>query len=288
MRRFEEGHPLVSFLYFFVIIGMTILYWHPFLLGISVVGGILYSLFLKGGKGFLFHIKVTLPMVLLAAVINPLFNHQGITVLFQINGHSITKESIMYGFAAAAMIYSVCLWFACYQKVITSDRFMALFGKRFPSLTLIFSMVLGFLPRFFLKRRQIKEAQQFFNEEEKGMKRIKSETHQISGLTTWALESSVDTADSMAARGYGSGKRSHYGRFHFIKNDGITLIWMIGLCVFLIYGVIKRIPKYWYFPELSSLTWDSWFYVAFILFIATPLFRNVWEEIRWNYILWRK
>lgn len=43
-----------------------------------------------------------IPFLLFMAVMNPVFNHQGVTILFYLNnGNPITKESILYGVAAA-------------------------------------------------------------------------------------------------------------------------------------------------------------------------------------------
>ena len=70
-----------------------------------------------------------LPLLLLTALINPAFNHEGQTILTYLsNGNPITLESIVYGVAAAAMLVAVICWFSCYNSVMTSDKFVYLFG----------------------------------------------------------------------------------------------------------------------------------------------------------------
>ena len=64
------------------------------------------------------------------------------------NGNPLTLESILYGLAAGIMLVSVLNWFSCYQVVMTSDKFIYLFGKVIPAMSLIFSMVLRFVPKF--------------------------------------------------------------------------------------------------------------------------------------------
>jgi energy-coupling factor transport system permease protein len=44
----------------------------------------------------------------------------------------LTLESIFYGLAAAVMLAAVVLWFGCYNEVMTSDKFIYLFGRVIP------------------------------------------------------------------------------------------------------------------------------------------------------------
>ena len=119
---------------------------HPVFLGISLVGSIAYSMLLNGRRAVKFNFFYMIPMLLLIALINPIFSHEGATVLFYFQDTSITLESLLYGIAAAVMFVSVIIWFSCYNAVMTSDKFIYLFGKAIPSLSLIFSMVLRFIP----------------------------------------------------------------------------------------------------------------------------------------------
>lgn len=101
-----------------------------------------------------------IPFLLFMAVMNPVFNHQGVTILFYLNnGNPITKESILYGVAAACMFVTVIVWFSCYNVVMTSDKFIYIFGKILPALSLIFSMVLRFVPRYLAQIKVISNAQ---------------------------------------------------------------------------------------------------------------------------------
>jgi hypothetical protein len=50
-------------------------------------------------------------------------------------------ESIVYGLAAAFMFVTVIIWFSCFNAVMTSDKFIYLFGKVIPALSLILAMV---------------------------------------------------------------------------------------------------------------------------------------------------
>lgn len=87
-------------------------------------------------------------MFLLVAVTNPLFSHNGVTPLFYLNGNPVTLEAFVYGAAIAVMVVGVMLWCRCYSAVMTSDKFLYLFGRAIPKLALVLSMALRFIPMF--------------------------------------------------------------------------------------------------------------------------------------------
>ena len=146
---FSAFHPVNNFLYFVLVIGCSMFLMHPVFLGLSCLGGMAYYIYLKHWKALKTALWLMLPVFLISAAVNPLFNHQGITlILYLKNGNPLTLESILYGLAAGVMLVSVLNWFSCYQVVMTSDKFIYLFGKAIPAVSLILSMVLRFVPRF--------------------------------------------------------------------------------------------------------------------------------------------
>lgn len=85
-------------------------------------------------------------------MVNPLFVHNGETILFFMNDNPITLEAFFYGMIVAVMIIAVMFWCKNYNEIMTSDKFIYLFGKVTPRLSLVLSMALRFIPLF---RRQI-------------------------------------------------------------------------------------------------------------------------------------
>ena len=151
---FFDYHPVVNFVYFALVLVFSMVLMHPVCLVVSLCCAFVYSIWLKGAKAIKFNFLFLLPMLLLAALINPAFNHEGITILTYLpSGNPLTLESIIYGLAAAAMLATVVCWFSCYNEVMTTDKFVYLFGRVIPALSLILSMALRFVPRF---KEQIK------------------------------------------------------------------------------------------------------------------------------------
>ena len=112
---FSSYHPVINFMYFALVLVFSMFFMHPVSLLISLAGAIAYHLYLNGRKALRFQLLFLLPMALMAALINPAFNHEGATLLAYLpSGNPLTLESIAYGFAAAAMLAAVVLWFSCY------------------------------------------------------------------------------------------------------------------------------------------------------------------------------
>lgn len=82
-----------------------------------------------------------LPLLVITALINPAFSHQGVTILTYLpSGNPLTLESILYGIYAAFLLITVIAWFSCFNAVMTSDKFMYLSGGIIPALSLVLSM----------------------------------------------------------------------------------------------------------------------------------------------------
>ena len=149
MDTFSGYHPLINFTYFVIVIGLSMFYMHPVFLTLSLIGSVSYSIYLKGRKTVKVFLLGMLPVCLLAAAANPLFSHAGATMLFYLkDGNPVTLESIVYGLASGLMLAGVISWFSVFHEVMTSDKFMYLFGKVIPAFSLLLPMTLRVLILF--------------------------------------------------------------------------------------------------------------------------------------------
>ena len=106
----EQYHPIVNIIYFGLVIGCSMMFLHPICLLISIIGAAGYTILLfgyrKSLKGFL---GVGI-LMLLTAIINPTFSHQGVTELMELpGGNMLTLESILFGIGAGFMLGSSLL-----------------------------------------------------------------------------------------------------------------------------------------------------------------------------------
>ena len=262
---FSCCHPAVNFLFFAAAIGCGMVIQHPAYILAGVVCGGGYYCLLYGRQG-LPRIAGMLLLPILTAVLNPLINHRGKAVLFLVMGKPYTLEALCYGLALGGIFLVMLLWFGCYSAVLTSDKFTSLFGSLIPSLSLLLVMVLRLIPAFTRKTKQVLDARRAIGmgAEQTGSLRhkLRSGMTVLSALTSWALEGSIITADSMRSRGYGCGKRTSFRLYRMTKRDWALLTLIGGLfCLVILAGgmeasytpVMKAAPLGWGFPAYCAL-----------------------------------
>ena len=285
---FDTVNPIVAFVFFAFALIMPMLVMHPVLLGISLICALIWLFMLRGKKAWGYILKFVLPVMLLTAIINPLFNHAGITMLFYIRDNPVTLESIIYGLASAAMLASVVLWFACFNRIFTSDKIVYLLGRFAPSISLVVSMALRFVPLFTKQAKRIAAAQRGAGMGVGGgslIARAKSGLSILSSLITWALESSVTTADSMRSRGYGLHPRKSFANYRFDGRDAL-----IG--AFIVLGMLScalasgfKLISIRFFPSYKVNTITPLFLAfcaVYALTLLIPVIMNTVEGYRWH------
>lgn len=290
-NEFKTYHPIVNFTYFLLVIGFSCVFMHPACLVISLLSAFFYSVMLKGKKAVKTNLIYMIPMLIFAALINPAFNHEGITIIKYLpGGNPLTLESVIYGLAAAAMLVSVICWFSCYNEIMTSDKFIYLFGRIIPSLSLILSMTLRFIPKFSAQLKVVANSQRCMGRDISNGSIIKRAKHGLSILsimTTWALENAIETADSMKSRGYGHPGRTAFSIFTFDKRDKKALFCIIVLGVYTIVGYLSGGMYFRYFPSVKTNNLSVFGMSVFISYSALcmcPIIIELWEVRRWKAI----
>lgn len=290
---FSTYHPIINFLYFAVVLIISMFFNHPVVLGISLISAIVYSFVLQGWKKVLkFNLLFMLPMFIIVALINPLFNHAGVTILFYLkNGNPITLESIIYGLVMSVMLIQVMIWFSCYNIIMTSDKFIYLFGKIIPALSLIFSMVLRFVPKFKAQLKVISNGQKCIGRDISNgniLMRARHGVKILSIMVTWALENAIETADSMKARGYGLRGRTAFSIYRFDKRDKGMLVIMLLLLILFIVGTSMGNTFVQYNPTIvingiNPITGASFLtYFIFSVFCLIPVWVDGLAFLKWK------
>ena len=284
MDAFSKCHPAVNFLFFAGAIGMSVVIQHPAYLLVGILAGMIYYFLLNGKKGFKLMAGL-LPMFVLITVVNPIFNTLGGTALFYLFERPYTLEALMYGGVLGGMFLIMMLWFGCYNKVMTSDKFTSLFGGLIPSVSLMLVMILRLIPNFVRKAQQLMGARKSVGKgagEAATTKEKFSDGMTVLGaLTGWALEGSVVTADSMRARGYGVSKRTSFMIYRMGAKDWILLIIMLLLLGLTITAMCLGQTGASFIPtmELADANWGIGVYAAYLL-IPTLLYGK--EAVQWR------
>jgi len=286
---FATYHPLVNFLYFALVIGFSMGLNHPLSQAVSLFCACCYAVQTQGRQAAAFCLKWCLPVMLLTAFMNPAFSHEGITTLWYFpTGNPLTLESILYGLSAGVMIATVMLWFLNFNRVITSDKFIYLFGRLIPAMSLVLSMTLRFVPKFKSQMDLVVDAQKSINRDiSQGsmLHRLKIAVTVLSIMITWALENAIETADSMKSRGYGLPGRTAFSIFRFDGRDLKALLFLLATGGYVIFGALTGGIEYRYFPSMQGIGLTPFSLSLFICYLAlclSPVIIDLWEDRKWQ------
>ena len=282
-------HPIVCFGYFALVLGFTMFFTHPVTQLVSLVSAMVYSNYLKSTRILNKKSWYTLFVIALVSIMNPLFNHEGATILTYLrDGNPLTLESITYGISSGAMLCSTIIWFSCFNVVITSDKLVYLFGRIVPALSLVLSMTLRFIPRFKAQMNVVSDAQRGVGRDAATggvWSRIKHGVQIMSILITWALEGAIETADSMKSRGYGLPGRTAFSNFRFDGRDRAVLVTIVMLGGYIWVGSITGLLGFRYFPTMRG-TAPGFGSVSVIIchavLCALPMVLNYKEDMVWR------
>ncbi len=289
---FSSYHPIVNFVWFAAVIVFSMLFMHPVMLLIALICATGYASRLIGGIAFRASFRYLLPVMLLTAALNPVFNHEGVTILCWLpSGNPLTMEAILYGLAAAVMLVTVIEWFVCFNRIICSDKFVYLFGRIFPALGLLLSMTLHFVPLFSARIKAAAEAQKAIGRDISSggiLRRTGLGLKILSIAVTWSLENSIETADSMRSRGYGLPGRTSFSVFRFETRDAYALTFTFFCSAYIIAAAVSDGTVWHYYPAVSGALAEPYTISVFFVWLALcamPLFLGVREGRKWKSLI---
>ena len=321
--EFSRYHPVVNLIFYLLVLGTTMFQMSVGLVFISLFSAVVYYFMLKKTEG-LKCCAVVVGIIIVSAIINPLFSHKGGTLLFYLfTGNPVTLESIIYGLISAIIIGAMLLWFSTFNQVMGVERILGAIGKVLPNVSLLITMIMRFIPQYTRHQRKVSmvnkvnkrnydEKINLLNREKTekenvieahiGQKKknyieackkqkkkngidkiidsIKEGSRTFSITTTWALENSIYTADSMKARGFGTGRRTNYSNYKFQKRDYLLMGWLVILWLVVVFS-LEREKVYTYYYPFIQVKNNMVVYLMYGLLCLTPVLINVKEEIRW-------
>jgi energy-coupling factor transport system permease protein len=282
-------HPVACLCYYIGAISLIFLFKHPWFILTSVAVGLLLN-FLQGSlvdrKKLLLYFLL---MSFITFLINPLTYHRGTHILFYWLDQPMTLESMVFGALAAASLFGALIWFLSIQYVIGPEKVLHLFGTLSSKGALLLSMAMRSFPLLAQRFQQIAVVQRT-----KGVnplkgsirKRFKDGMKLVQIMLTWTLEEGLQTADSMKARGYGSGPRTHFWPYIWRKQDtlftflflaaglGCMIGWFSGLAGFEVYPTL---------PESLAFHFsDGLIYGCYFIYLLVPLLMEGRDWIKWR------
>ena len=288
MRALDTYNPISVALYYLAVAGIAMFCMHPVLLSLSLCGALALCLLHHDVQSTRTHLYFWAILVL-SALLNPLLSHNGATVLLVIADAPFTAEALFWGLSSGLAIVSVLYWFSSFRAIMQSDKLLYLFGKLSPRLSLILSMGLRYVSLFAEQARKIKQTQTALGlyKEDNIIDRVRGGLRIFSILLSWALENGIVTAGSMASRGYGTGKRTHFSIFSFSWRDAL----LIGLSLLLAAGTL--IPyalgtvTFTFYPVLHLQHTGALSYLCYLSYgalVALPILIEIKDMVKWKYL----
>lgn len=297
MNILNEYHAKVRLLYFFVLIVISMSTRNPLWVSLSFLFASFALIQLKGFKFYIKRILGFLPVLFLLIVINVLFNSRGITVLFLLApGKPVTSEVLLYSLFSGLSLLSVLLWFFSYHHFIKSDDVLELFGERFPTVALILSMIMRYIPDTLEIAQEIRFGQTAFL----GEKQLNNKENRhfivrmFSILLSISMENALQTADSLQSKHYPSPERKTYLRQRFNGTDLMLTIVIGALSAAHIATLIFGAAEFSYYPLINwafILRGEALYAISllsFILLAVLPYLLKTVDALRWHRVLKRE
>lgn len=290
MRSFDRLNPITLTVYFLSVAGISAFCVHPVILALSFFGAISSCVICAKRTKPGLHITFLI-VFLVSALINPIVSHRGATVLFFVNDTPITLESAVYGITAATSVVSLLYWFFTYNSFMSSDKMLYLFSKLSAKLSLVLSMSMRYVSLLSEQAKKIRFAQKATGLYGDGniVDRARGEMRVFSTLVGWAIENGIISAESMTARGYGSGKRRPMKKYGFCKDDILILALTLSLialfiCCIILGAILNEIS---FFPTLSFRMQGAISIAAYFTYgalVLLPTVVEIKERIKWKYL----
>lgn len=287
--RFILMHPVVTASYYTIVIGILMFSNSPLFLISAIIIGMSYDMLLKGSKSLRNNLFIILFMSFLTVLINSLFTHNGSTVLFYLGNNRVTLEAACYGFVMALMLSGVMIWFSSFNVVMTSEKLIYIFGRFAPVLGLTLSMIFRFVPLLRTRFELIREGQRalYAGDEKSFVGKIRQLGKEVSILVSWSLESSIESADSIAARGYGLKGRTSYNLFKLRSADLLALFASIVLGGITTVSYAVGVNKLYYYPVIKVVESEpKWLefagFISFMTLLVMPLAIDLFGELKWK------
>ena len=275
---FSRLHPLTLLSWFAVVLSVTVFTVNPVFALVSLLGAVIYSFAGRAGVSFPGALSQLLFMAAVT-LINPIVSHHGTTVLFFLHDLPVTLEALLFGALMSVIITSSIRWCGVLSTCMTSDKVIYLCGRVFPRLAVLISLTLRFIPLIKDRYKRISDAQRMLlPSSDKIISRLRLMLSTVSALITMVLEESIDTADSMRARGIGLKCRTSYSDFKFGTLVLIITLYDIIAAVYLI--VIQKLggTYFAFYPRITVLPSASsalGAYIVFLVLILIPTFTEV-------------
>lgn len=286
-RYFMRVHPLTAFVFFAAALTFTMSGMHPFVIGASFVCSLAFCCFLRGVRDTVKSLAYTFPLMVLVVLVNMATVHRGETYLFFLNDNPVTLEALFYGVASSVTFAAIYYWCKCLTTVMTSDKWIFLFGKTLPKFSVLLALSVAFVPKLKKRYAQVDSAQRALGvySGQGVVDKLRYKFRVFGILVTDVLENGVTAADSMRARGFGLPGRTSYSPYDFTFADGYitatcVLLAACGITAYALGGC-----RFVYYPVTDSFVFnvkDVLCMLASYAVFLMPIICEIKDDLLWR------
>lgn len=284
---YERIHPAVLAVYFLSVTIPAMFSQNPVLQIVSFAGAVCFLVLTEEELPKARTVVWMTLLFVMVVVINPLFNHRGQTELFFLNGHAITLESVLYGVRNALCVISILMWCRIFNRMVNSEKLLALLGGSFPKTALLLSSSLRLVPLIRHRAGEMRDTQKELGLYGNGemADRVTGGAKVFSMLVTWSLDHATAVSSSMKARGYGLKGRTTYSLYRFRKRDAVKMALILLCDAAVLFLMAKGKLAFSFYPALTMADGKGTV-IAVILYSLLVFAAAVMEgknRIQWNY-----
>jgi len=259
-------NPLCKLLWCAGILVLALILDHPLFLLLLFLSTLPLVFAARVGKEWASFIRLALYLCIAIIAINALLSYSGAHVLYQapfrvpvLGIPTITLEAVLYGVSMCLRLLAIISAFAVITLTVHPDDIMlAMIKLKLPyKSVLITSLSTRFMPTLIDDVERITDAQRSRGLElNRGspFKRVKNRIHIVMPLLSNSLDRTVQVAEAMESRAFGSGsKRTYYRDIKLNTTDVICLVLALSPLAFGIFVVLSGYAAYQYYPALGAL-----------------------------------
>jgi len=282
----HQLHPASKILWVISILIGSIIINDPFLLFLLFLSTLPFVFIGKILKEWSSFIKLALWLSIIIIFINIFASQNGSTILYTIYGLpiigsiKITFESILFSIGMSLRMLSTISAFAIFTLTINPDDLLqTILMLKFPHKTVLTTTIaIRFIPCLLKDLETLQNSVKtrgYQMNEGRFFRRIKKKAILIQPLLSNSLERSIQSAEAMESKGFGSiGKKTFYKKIQTTNYDYFIIILSLSLIPFFISMWIFDIGKYNYYPIMDSLNVTiPYLIMAFIMvfLISAPI-----------------
>ena len=259
-------HPYTVMAFVLAVFILSIIFSHPLhLLALLLAVGLvlLAAGSVQEWKGY---IRFSLTLMIVIMLVNAIFARSGSAVLYSspsvplIGPVKISLEALAFGVGMSLRLLIITSIFCLYTCVVNPDKVTRLLGGLGHKSVLIISLSTRLFPLIVKDYRRISEIQRCRGvrlDTGKWWQRVRKMLPMASILLLSSMERSLQMAESMYARGYGSGVRTNYQRELWHPRDYLVMLMTALGLVLGLWSVFEGWSGYKYYPVLERFNFSQ-------------------------------